>query len=472
MRHILLFLALFQAGQAFAQVPMTAQPGQQPPAGAAEVTARGVEALMQGDYTKAAALLTPLMSQWAATINDAAAFFLAALYENGLGVPQDLPRACALYLRVQADGGPFARLAAPLAREHMGQLGPEQTSECVMLASAGISHGFSPATFTLEDERVVAINVSTASHEVVATVSHQGKEKTSSLQAALASGSIFLPIEHTALEWPRASGQLRHFIEVAAWVPLEDGRWQLAWSLSEIAGTDVLPVSATALSSIAGPMPPSDVTVSLRELVSLEVNAAGDVEFAILNGADAARQRVPDVAERRDALEEARKRRAADDKVNWKRKRDPERAPSFAYTDARACGLMSIYGWSAERAESIAIRADRAFIEAQAAEQGAFDLAALPPQIDVVVNVFDRSQRDWTNCSDAAAIEEGQRQETWRAAGGTIRFVLPETGASGADASRAAIQIENAEFVSPSGASSRPARPITVSAVAAADPAQ
>src|SRR5687767_14656821 len=89
-------------------------------------TADAMEAIVRADYTKAVALLKPLVDNWTGSVGSAGAFFLAALYENGLGLPQDLPRACALYLRVEADGGPFARLAGPLARVHMEQLGPER----------------------------------------------------------------------------------------------------------------------------------------------------------------------------------------------------------------------------------------------------------------------------------------------------------------------------------------------------------
>jgi hypothetical protein len=429
-----------------------------------------MEAIVRADYTKAVALLKPLVDNWTGSVGSAGAFFLAALYENGLGLPQDLPRACALYLRVEADGGPFARLAGPLARVHMEQLGPERQSECVMLANVGVNHRFAPARFSLDTDRWVAVELSSKNQEVVATISDGGKEKTSPLQAALGSGSIFLPIEHTALESPRGSGTLRHFIEVAAWVPLEDSRWQLAWSLSEIADKDVVLVAEETLSTIAGNSAPSDVSVPIRELVALEVNDAGAVEFAILNGADARRERVPAVAERREVQEEARKRRAADEKVNWKRRRDAARAPSFSYTDSRACGDVLLSGWSAERSESIAIRADRRFLEEQAGAQRTFDLAALPPELDVVVNVFDRPQRDWSVCSDVTVIEEGQRRETWRAVSGTIRIQLPQSGTGGVDQHRASVQIDNAEFQGTDGTNSRPTQPIQLSAVAVGGP--
>ena len=48
------------------------------------------------------------------------------------------------------------------------------------------------------------------------------------------------------------SGALRHFVEVAAWVPLPDARWQLAWTLAEIADKQVITVAEGALTTIIG----------------------------------------------------------------------------------------------------------------------------------------------------------------------------------------------------------------------------
>jgi hypothetical protein len=471
MRACILLAVILQSSLALAQV------GTPVPAGvrtgdASGATARGIDALVRGDYTTAAELLRPLVDAWAGTVDEAAAFFLATLYENGLGVPQDLPRACALYSRIEGGSGPFARLAGPLAREQMEKLGPGRQDECVLLLNMGINHGFSPARFVLGPDRTVTIDLSSKSRGVEATVSQRGEEKTSPLQAPQGTGAIFLPIEHSALEWPRGSGELRHFVEIAAWVPLPDTRWQLAWSLSEIAGTDVISVAEGALTTTSGRTPPLDVSVPLRDLVSLGVTEDGAVEFAILDAAEGRRERVPDAAERREIEQELRKRRAADEKVNWKRRRDPARAPSYAFTDARACGLVWLSGWSAERTESIAIRADRRVLQEQAASQDTFDLAALPPGIDVVVTVFDRPQRDWSVCSDVESIEQGERRETWRAVSGILHIRLPQANTNGASHYRASIRIDNAEFSGPGGASSRPLQPITLSAVATPGPAQ
>ena len=374
-------------------------------------TADAMEAMVRADYTKAATLLKPLVDNWTGEVSEAAAFFLAALYENGLGVPQDLPRACALYLRIEDGQGPFARLAGPLARSHMEQLGPDRVHECVTLASVGVNHGFAPARFVLDAEYSVIVDLSSKDQALVATVAEQGMEKRSPLQAPIGSGYIFLPIEHTALEWPRGSASKRHFIEVAAWVPTPDSRWQLAWSLSEIAGLDVVPVAEGTLTTITGDEPPSGVSLALRDLVALEVGESGAVEFAILDGADPTRERVPDVAERRESESELRKRRAADEKVNWKRRRDPGPCPVVRLhrcpMRAETCGSRGGRRNAPSRLRSAPIGSPGE----QAASAGPLELASLPPGIDVVVNVFDRAQRDWSACSASRLIEEGSARK-------------------------------------------------------------
>ena len=304
----------------------------------ARAAAAAIQAIVQADYTNAATMLKPLVDNWTGRVSEAAAFFLATLYRTASACRRisHVPVRCTS--RIEGGGGPFARLAGPLARAQFERLGPDRENECVLLINVGVNHGFAPARFMLDADNWVAIDLSSKDHTVVATVSARGEEKTSPLQAALNSGSIFLPIEHTALEWPRGSGSRRHFLEVAAWVPLPDSSWQLAWSLSEIAGKDIVSVAEGTLTTIAGNAPPSDVSVELRDLVSLDVNEAGSIEFAVLDAAAGpARERVPDVTERREVQDELRKRRAADEKVNWKRRSDPDRSPTFAYTDARAC---------------------------------------------------------------------------------------------------------------------------------------
>ena len=97
-------------------------------AGAGTATVEAIAAIVRGDYARAAELLQPQVANWARDMDPAAAFFLAALYENGLGVPQDEIRACALHVRTTGSSGLFASLGHSLAtRAHGGPgagLGP------------------------------------------------------------------------------------------------------------------------------------------------------------------------------------------------------------------------------------------------------------------------------------------------------------------------------------------------------------
>src|SRR5262245_37333919 len=58
--------------------------------------ADGVDAFMRGDYRRAADILNPIVEQ-SPRPDAAAAFFLAVMYDTGLGVPADPIRACAFY---------------------------------------------------------------------------------------------------------------------------------------------------------------------------------------------------------------------------------------------------------------------------------------------------------------------------------------------------------------------------------------
>ena len=138
MRTLVLVAALvvcvpgLSAAQSSPAVSTEARSGERPDE--ARTTAAAIEAIVRADYAKATTLLKPLVDNWTGDVSEVAAFFLATLYENGLGVPQDLPRSCALYLRIEQGRGPFARVAGPLARAHMDQLGQDRVNECVMLA--------------------------------------------------------------------------------------------------------------------------------------------------------------------------------------------------------------------------------------------------------------------------------------------------------------------------------------------------
>ncbi len=436
------------------------------PTDGAQAAIAAFDAIMRGDYAQAAAILNPIVDRWPIEQDEVAGFLLGALYESGLGVDQDVARACALFSRSATSSGPFG----PLARQLMyaaNVLGTERAADCAMLSNLGFNHGFTPTRFTLGMDHSVAIDLRSKQQEVVATVSFRGKDKDTSLRVPLDAGTIYLPFTYTPLDSRDGSAPRRHFIEAAGWIPRSEGRWELLWSLSEIVEGDVVAVATEALTTYDGDRPPHDLSLDLQDLVRVQVNEAGHAEFSVLNGPDARSEGIPTQAERQELGEQAAKRKAAEEKVNWKRRRNPGRAPSFAYADADGCGDLFLYGWSAERAESIAIRADKALLRLSA-QPRVIDLAAQPVDLEVLADVYDRPQRRWRFCTDFIAHQEGERQETWRAVGGTVTIQLSEPGvrAGNPNQYRATVQIDNAEFMGPSGERVRAARPIRLTAVA------
>lgn len=464
MRTLILFAAvtLCLVGDASAQII----PAQRVPASSAKpdpdtATLTAVAAFLRGDYVRAAELLSPLVENWADNPHAPAAFFLGMLYEHGRGVPQDLTRACALYARSQAAGGPLGEVAGQLLREHLGTA--SVGLECQLLANVGINNGFAPALFSLDNDHWVRIDLDLKEQDVDAAVSYQGKEQRVRLDAPMSMGAVFLPIQYTPLDFAQTR---RHFIEIAAWLPLSESQWALQWSLTEITQVEVTKVASETLTTFEGAMPPTDVSLDLRELVTLRVNESGSAEFVIGDGPDARHEGIPTLAERRETASEETRRKSAADKVDWKRRRDPERAPSLTYADADGCDDLLIHAWSSDHTETLAIRADRDLLQLSTTPR-VIDLATMPADFEVVADVFDRPQGQ-RFCTDAIAIPEGTRQETWRAVAGTVSIQLSEPGirARNPQQYRATIQIDNAEFQGPTGTTVKASRLIRLTAIA------
>jgi hypothetical protein len=459
---VVLCLPAFAGAQAPVAAPLKPAPAR---VEAESATIGAITALVRGEYARAAQLLQPLVENWSAEVGPAAAFFLATLYENGLGVPHDPTRACALYARSEAGEGPLALLGRQLAQARMSELGTELSAECVLLANVGINHGFAPARFMLGTDHWVAVDLDTKKHSIVATMSHQGKQKSAPLGAQVSTGAVFLPIEYTALEPGQPSASPRHFIEVVAWLPQSESNWALTWTLTEIAKAEATHVATEVLTTFDGGSP-NDLAVDLRELVVLRVNETGFAEFEIRGGPEPRRDAIPDRAEREERAAESKRRSDAKQKIDWKRRRNPERAPSFTYADAEGCGDLLLHGWSNDRSEAIAIRADRALLQRGGPPQ-VFDLAAAQGEIEVVADVFDRPQQSGL-CDNPLLREDGHRQETWRAVAGTVRIEMSAPGvrAQHPRQYRATIQIDAAEFSGPTGERVRATKAISLTAVA------
>ena len=173
------------------------------------------------------------------------------------------------------------------------------------------------------------------------------------------------------------------------------------------------------------------------------------IEIVIRNGPDATREDVPTFAERKEMREETARRKAADEKVNWKRRRIPARPPSFAYgepTDAATSSSMGCRQAVPKRSPSG--RADEPWICRSQLARSTFPIP--DAELEVVADVYEYPQR-WWYCSDLQRSSDA-RPSTWRAVGGTLTIQLaPPSRVQGSRGYQATIQLDNAEFVGPTG---------------------
>jgi hypothetical protein len=437
------------------------------PASAHPDTAAGVDAFVRGDYARAAEVLRPVVEAWPSNgSDDTAAFFLGSLYDSGLGTPQDRIKACALYERAARNPGPVGGMARAASAALRATLGEREWSDCVLLINMGTGHRFAPIQVTVSDDYTVAIDLrSNPRQGVVGTVTRAGKSKLTTIDLPVQSGMVFFPVEFTELQVGGVAPGPRRFVEVAAWVPSPERNWNLAWTIVEVVGTDLMPVTTQFLSTVAGPALPDDLSLHLRDLVDLRVNDAGEAEWAIL-GPTEEHQVIETAARRREIEERNQRRNTAAKRMKGNARRDPYRAPSLAYVDADGCGDVMMFGWTAEGAETIAVRADREALQLSTTPR-TFDLAQPQVDIEVVTEVFEHGGGS-PLCGDVRTAPENEQQETWRAVGGlmTIQLSKPGISARNPEQYRTTVQIDNAEFMgSTTGARVRAPRPIRITAV-------
>ena len=194
------------------------------------------------------------------------------------------------------------------------------------------------------------------------------------------------------------------------------------------------------------------------------MNEKGDAEWAVVTEQTQQSEVIATDTERREALEQASARKAAEARVDWKRVRDAHRAPTLIYADAEGCANVFVYGRSADRTEAITIRADKDLLGLTTAPR-TFDLASQHNNLEVLVHVYERPVRNWQFCTDSGGSEGPP--ETWRATRGTVTIELSPPGVRAAmpSAYRATIRIVGAEFVNAAGVRVKQVQPITLSAI-------
>ena len=423
-------------------------------------TADGVDAFLRADYARAAAILKPLAeTPWQP--DHRAEFFMAVLYERGLGVSPDPVRACALFTRASMPHDtPLGVAATELIRARQRTLGKEDFETCVWRASVGFDDRFEPVTFMLDQEHWIAFDRRRT------TLAYRGVEKR--IDVPLDFGVVrFVSIRHAELAAGAAFSTRRHFVDIFKWIPLaQPHTWNLRWDLFEIVRDQSVQVATSLpLITATGDEPPFRSAIDLESLVRLRVNDAGNPEFSVLTGTERRTTVIESDAEREEwkryAAQQTRARQDAPEQPP--RTLDVHRRPSLAYSAEAAggCGNVFVYGWTADRAEVIAVRVDKNLLSTSAT----FDLARQLAGLDVQVHVYARARPSFPFCTDVGFRDVVE--EVWRPTRGTVTVQLVP-GVFPVRApylARATIQISGAQFVSTAGDRVDQTQPITLTAI-------
>jgi Sel1 repeat len=444
------------------QYPKSAMPDAAPRSTADEPpTAEGIDALVRGDYQRAADIFDSLALK-SPRPDHTAEFFLASMYQNGLGLPVDTGRACSLYVRASTNSSasPFVETSNHLFRSLVQPFGPELLDDCTFFAALGFDHRFRPETFLLGPGHSISWDLRGA------TIAYNGKEtrvERSVTSMGAHTGTMFLPLQHTELMTGPKRSDRRHFIEAFMWVPDNRGQtWTLIWQLFEVIRDRLSGGTGARLTTVTAAQPPIDSFFDVREFVRLRVDDDGYPEWAVLSGPDKRTDFIESEAEQLAVREAERAKKEADSKVDWTRVLDIFRKPTLAYSGSQGCGEVLVYGWSSDRSEAISIHADKNLLNLTATPR-TFDAATHQSDLTVALHLYDRPSQSRQFCSDVGTDEP---ESTWRLTTGAVTITLePAPSKRSPDALRATIRIMGAEFISPSGARIEHPQPITLTAV-------
>ncbi len=316
-------------------------------------TADGVAAFVRGDYATTVELLKPAADSWHTPFDSTAAFFMALMYENGLGVAPDPVRACALLLRTSAPfpgselGSGMTFAVQTLSQDLSLRLGPEQMAKCLLQVDIGFARDAHQSTFSLSAGHWITIDVSPERREVMARIEYGGKQRDVELFVPVHTGIRFLPFTVTEITSLRPQPTPRYFLESFIWAPAETQQWHLIWSLFEVIRDNVVLVTSADLETYEGNQPRTIDASDLRRLATVRVNSAGDAEWAVLvpsRPGPRATQKRSDVIE---PAAERQERAAAEreERVDWALTRELTRTPALSYSDAaRDCVGIRMVG--------------------------------------------------------------------------------------------------------------------------------
>jgi len=244
----------------------------------AQTTREGVRALLRGDYASAARILRPLAED-NPDADPVAQFFMASLYQSGLGVGLNMSRACGLYFRAAAvPTNPLLMQSLVLA-EAIRDVDPRQLSyRCNATAEEGWNDP-RPVIFTLDANHSVTID------QTGLTIRYRGEAKRANMELG-GPGWVNLPTRYLPVDLAAAVPTRRHFIQFSWWTPDRTSGatiWTLSSVLYEVRGLEIDWVAGEAmLSTAVGPKPPASTDID--GLASVRSNESGETEWIVSGG--------------------------------------------------------------------------------------------------------------------------------------------------------------------------------------------
>ena len=251
----------------------------QAPIGPSSARDDGLTAFATGDYAKAVRILGPLADDTQHP-DAVAAFLMATMLENGLGGERNMIRACGLFMKAASAGGPLGEQAVNLSRSLRDELG--RASE---FCSADAKwHPLPQASFTLGDEHTVTFGADAI------VVRYRGQE--GRLRIGGLPGSLTLPPIHTALDVTKPQRGRRHFLHSFTWWRPAGSDWKLGWTLMEVVGAEIVPVTGDpSLMTSAAAQPPE--VADFKSLAGVRLSSDGEAEWMILSGPNPRAQVIP-----------------------------------------------------------------------------------------------------------------------------------------------------------------------------------